>query len=307
MSLTTFITENHLKEHFRTTKTFEIAVFRPSITEACEKYLYPALSQEFAQSIIDGAESETTVVDLTRGALLCFASELYFNMGGINVTADGFSENVTDDQKPTRLELISIAQESRAAAGHIKMDLLLKYLESNTDAEKFTLWKNSEAFTIFKEFPITSTTEFNRFCRIRESRSIFLALRPAMQQAMLLNIQTVLDEAENATFNSINQRTFDVHIKNALANFAYGYGIFDLATTFGFDTILSFSNLNASRQKGYEKIAKDMLVEIESRKFANANASLNQAILLIAANSPAPDVEEVAVYVNREDSRVFNF
>ena len=307
MSFQTFITQQHLTEQLRATTTFKIAAFLPSIIEACEKYIYPALSKDFAMDIVNGVETDTTVVDLTRGAMICFASELYFNMGGVNTGPEGFSENVSSDQKPTRLEVLSIAQASRAEAGHIKMDILLKYLEEKVSDTKFVKWKQSEAFQMIDEFPISNTNEFDKFCRIRQSRSIFLALRPAMNQAMMMDIQEVIDSSDTATFTTIQQKTFNLHIKNALANLAYGYGIFDLATTFGFDTILSFSNLNASRQKGYQNVQKELLEEIEKRKFALGKQSLTKAIDMIAANSPQPEVEENQAYKNDPNSHVVYF
>jgi hypothetical protein len=304
MSLNTFVTLEHLNNEIRATKNFDIAKFRTHLKSAAEKYLYNPLSEAFYKKIINDEINDDTVKSLTREALISFGAELYYDIGLLNIDDAGISESTPTDQKPARLEVLSVAQSSRADIGHRKIDLLLSYLESKAD--DFPDWKNSEAYTVLHEFPISTTKEFDSYCRIRESRSIFLALKPAMRQAMILEISPILAAKGNATtltdpkLTQVNQL-----IKNALANYAYAYGIFDLATTFGFDMILSFSNLNASRQKGYEKVAKDMLESVEKRKMALAQASAQKALEIITENTPVQQLPEETPYKNDPNSHVF--
>lgn len=303
MSLNTFVTLAHLNDEIRATKNFDIAKFRTHLKSAAEKYLYNPLSEAFYKKIINDEINDDTVKSLTREALISFGAELYYDIGLLNIDDAGISESTPTDQKPARLEVLSVAQSSRADIGHRKIDLLLSYLESKAD--EFPNWKNSEAYTVLHEFPISTTKEFDSYCRIRESRSIFLALKPAMRQAMILEVNPILSAKASANLSQPQLTQVNQLIKNALANYAYAYGIFDLATTFGFDMILSFSNLNASRQKGYEKVAKDMLEAIEKRKTALAQASAQKALEIITENTPIQQLPEETPYTNDPKSHVF--
>lgn len=304
MTLETFITEDDVKRYLRSDNTFNLEVLLPHMKDAAEKYLYPYISQAFFQEIVTGVVTDTIVIAYTREALINFAGELYYDVGPMNNGASGPYENTPPEQKPVRLEVLSNAQSSRAEAGHRKINLLLEYLENNKD--DFQTWVSSDAFTILHEFPIKSVTEFHKFCSIRNSRSIFLALRPAMWQAMELHLNTVIETAEALTLTPTEEKTFNTLIKNALANYAYSIGIWDLVQTFGFDSVVTVSNLTANRQKGVAALTKDLILEIEQRKASLASDALLKATKFVIERIPTP-IDESTPYTNDINSSVFNF
>jgi hypothetical protein len=307
MSLQEFITEQNTADYLRADATFDLSTIKPHIKDAAEQFLYPPLSQEFCEVIFNGTVINETVVTLTREALINFAGYIYLDIAPANLGASGPWENTTAEQKPIRLEVLSNAQNSRLEAGHRKIDLLLAYLEANKVEADFALWKDSQSYTVQNEFLISTTEEFDKYCRIKNSRGIFLALKPAMFQAMSMHIQPLIDMQEIANdLTGTIKAQYNVHLKNAFANYTYAIGIWDLTTAFGFEQILSFNNQTASRQKGFEKLAVQMIEAIETRKTAIASNSLDIARGILIANLPStPDLEASFPYINDPKKGVF--
>lgn len=274
MNFNTFITEQHLADSIRTDNTFNFDNFKTDLQNAAEQYLFPILSEEFVENVVDGENTEPKIVEYVRQALINFGAAIYFDGGSLNIGSQGIQEITTDKQKPVRLEVLSNAQNSRIKTGYAKLDNLLIFLYKNKDEEFATLWKESEAFADFEEFPIKTPKEFGKYCRIHNSLSMFLSLRPAMYQAMNNDINPLIKQFNNLTPNDDQKAYFDAEINNALANLSYAYGIIDLASAFGFEMILSFSNVSSSRQKGYDKLGLDMITAIQKQKITIGQKAL---------------------------------
>lgn len=307
MNFNTFITEQHLADSIRTDNTFQFDNFKTDLQNAAEQYLFPILSEEFVESVVDGANTEAKIIEYVRQALINFGAAIYFDGGSLNISSQGIQEIMTDKQKPVRLEVLSNAQNSRIKTGYAKVDNLLVYLYKNQTEEFATLWKNSEAFTDFEEFPLKTPKEFGKYCRIHNSLSMFLSLRPAMYQAMNNDINPLTKQFNDLTTNDEQKALFVAEINNALANLSYAYGIIDLASAFGFEMILSFSNLSSNRQKGYDKLGLDMITTIQKQKLSIGQKALERATDLIVSLTPAP--AEIAIdnsyFKNDPKSKVF--
>jgi hypothetical protein len=307
MNFSTFITEQHLSDSIRTDNTFNFDNFKTDLQNAAEQYLFPILSEEFVEKVVDGTNTEPKIVEYVRQALINFGAAIYFDGGSLNIGSQGIQEIMTDKQKPVRLEVLSNAQNSRIKTGYAKVDNLLIFLYKNKDEEYAALWKDSDAFADFEEFPLKTPKEFGKYCRIHNSLSMFLSLRPAMYQAMNNEINPLIKQFNALTTDNEQKAYFDAEIKNALANLSYAYGVMDLTSAFGFDMILSFSNISSNRQKGYEKLGLDMITAIQNQKFAIGQKALQYAQDYITILTPVAEPTEIdnSYFQNDPNSRVF--
>lgn len=288
MNFSTFITEQHLSDSIRTDNTFNFDNFKTDLQNAAEQYLFPILSEEFVEKVVDGTNTEPKIVEYVRQALINFGAAIYFDGGSLNIGSQGIQEIMTDKQKPVRLEVLSNAQNSRIKTGYAKLDNLLVFLYKNKTQAFAALWKNSEAFTDFEEFPLKTPKEFSKYCRIHNSLSMFLSLRPAMYQAINNDIKPLIKQFNTLTTTQPQKDSFNAEVNNALANLSYAYGIIDLASAFGFEMILSFSNISSNRQKGYDKLGLDMITTIQKQKLSIGQKALERATDQIVALTPAP-------------------
>lgn len=307
MNFDPFITEQHLSDSIRTDNTFSFDNFKTDLQNAAEQYLFPILSEEFVEDVVNGANTQAKIVEYVRQALINFGAAIYFDGGSLNIGSQGIQEITTDKQKPVRLEVLSNAQNSRIKTGYAKVDNLLTFLYKNQTEAYATLWKDSEAFTDFEEFPLKTPKEFGKYCRIHNSLSMFLSLRPAMYQAMNNDINPLIKQFNDLSTEPDQKAYFDAEINNALANLSYAYGIIDLASAFGFEMILSFSNLSSNRQKGYDKLGLDMITTIQKQKLSIGQKALERATDLIVSLTPAPTevVIDNSYFKNDPKSRVF--
>lgn len=307
MNFNTFITEQHLADSIRTDTTFNFDNFKTDLQNAAEQYLFPILSEEFVENVVDGSITEAKIVEYVRQALINFGAAIYFDGGTLNIGSQGIQEITTDKQKPVRLEVLSNAQNSRIKTGYAKVDILLTFLYKNQTETYASLWKDSDAFTDFEEFPLKTPKEFGKYCRIHNSLSMFLSLRPAMYQAMNNDINPLIKQFNDLSTNDEQKAHFVAESNNALANLSYAYGIIDLASAFGFEMILSFSNVSSNRQKGYDKLALDMITAIQKQKSTIGQKAIQNAIDLIAILTPVIISTEIdnSYFKNDPKSKVF--
>lgn len=307
MNFSTFITEQHLSDSIRTDKTFNFDNFKTDLQNAAEQYLFPILSEEFVEGVVTGEVTEAKIIEYVRQALINFGAAIYFDGGSLNIGSQGIQEITTDKQKPVRLEILSNAQNSRIKTGYSKVDNLLIFLYKNKDEHFALLWKESDAFANFEEFPLKTPKEFGKYCRIHNSLSMFLSLRPAMYQAMNNDINPLIKQFNNLTTEPDQKAYFDAEINNALANLSYAYGIIDLASAFGFEMILSFSNVSSNRQKGYDKLGLDMITAIQKQKITIGQKALQNAQDYITALTPIVEPTEIdnSYFKNDPKSKVF--
>lgn len=307
--LSDFLDKQFLLDYLKVSQDSVYDMLEPHLSDALEKYIYPMLGQKFTQQIISGSFEDENVKTYVKEAIINFGGELFLNHGTLNITGTGLMENQTTDLKPARFEAISISQQARAEMGYMKLDLLFDYLETalEEDPDKFPDYTSSPDYKEIKKLPITKTSDFQKWVNIRKSRCIFLNLIPAMNQAMINDLEPVLNLKSQATITPNEELILKSLTQNALANLAFSYGVMDLATTFGFEMILSFSNLNAARQKGYQELALDKIEQIESKKHAAGIAALNKLKDFIEQRIPGntPNFQEAEIYQNNTESRVF--
>jgi hypothetical protein len=306
IDFSTYITEAELQKQLRSTTTFELGQILPHLQDAAETYLYNALSHEFVESVVDGTEADDTVKDLLKFALVNFAGVLYADRGLLNISSSGIYENADADSKPVRLEVLQNFKSSCLRSGSSKLELLLKYLEKNAKAttpEKFKIWLDSEAYTVFTETPIHSLTDFQKFLYLHNSRVAFLALRPYLTQAYETDIQPLLLKLGNTTVSTAQRNLITSNLNRALCHFAYAYGINDLAITLG-EGVFTYNNTNANRQSA------SYLTAEQNRIDANRQEKLQMARAICERIDNVIDglinINQVAVpFVNDAASHIY--
>jgi hypothetical protein len=300
VQLNTYFTDADISIILRTDQTFKLASIETHLKDALRTYIYPALSESFTDTLM------TTIVpeinDLLKSAIINFAAETFYDMLPLNASNTGAWEHTPEQQKPIRLEVLDNAQQSRVKAGHRNLDDILKYLETNLS--DFEEWVETDEYQVFNEFRIKTTSEFNKYCSIRNSRGIMLCLRASMLQAEMLYIDPIAKRLDAVTLSDAQMLQADSFLKTAFANYAYSLGIWDLANTYGYDSIVNINNTSSSRQKGMANTALMMIQEMEKRKAGIAQGALNLLELLIEDNSQN-QAEENTPYQNSKLSTVF--
>lgn len=308
MNLATFISEEDLQAAIRTTTTFKVAKLLPHIDEAAENFLIPALSEDFLEEIIDGTIADPKVVKLTRDALINFAAAAYADTGSMNITSTGIQEFHEQNQKPVRLEVLENFQKSKITTGHNKLERLLAYLELKSESvSTFDTWKDSTAYTIRVEYPISSVEEFQKYVHIRDSRRVFLSLRPAMQRTLSMYIEPVLatSPVDLSGISPENKDKLQALLKPAFAHLSMANGVNEIAVVLGkYDTILMFENASASKMRTYKSATEDRLNALSDLMQSFGKMYLNQlADFLIALDPPTPDLS--STFENDPDWRVW--
>lgn len=305
MSLSTFVTVAHLQAAIRATTSFKLETFLPHLDEAAENFMIPALSEDFFDDVIDGTVTDAKVIKLTREALINFAAAAYADTGSLNIMSTGIQEIQSDNQKPVRLEVLENFQKSKLTTGHNKLERLLAYLEKK--ASIFPVWAASEAYTIRTEFPISSVAEFQKYVHIRDSRRVFVALRPAMQRTLTQYITPTLDKSpvDLTALSNENKEKLQDLVKPAFAHFSMAFGINEIAVVLGkYDTILMFENTGSSKMKTYKAASEERLKALASSMETFGSQYLGDVATFLASLAPVVS-EPVVTYKNDSDSHVW--
>lgn len=298
----------------RSNKSLTVDDLLPFIEDATERYLIPYLSGDFVDSILAGTEPDAKVIRLFKQSTVNFALYLYSQDAAVTIGTNGMHEYEDDKGKKRVSEAKFVRYEqNKLQTGHQKLELLLKYLESNGT---FTIW-NEKASTQYSEFLIKSVADFQKYVNIRDSRIVFLSCRAGLQLAtysdIIPDISKDLYDAIIDTQSDIKSKLLiERYLQPALANFAFAYSIYDISALVGvFDTIAVFDNTSGNFGKGYKTAPETLLQKIAEQKQAIGKVFMKQCVEYILSKPtdypdyPHPTIEEAVLFENSEDSRVF--
>ncbi|PWK27173.1 hypothetical protein LV89_01988 [Arcicella aurantiaca] len=302
IQLNTYFTDEDISKYLRTDKTFTVKNVEIHLKDALRNYIYPALSEAFTDTLM--TTPVVAIDDLLKSAVINFAAESFYDMLPVNASNTGAWEHNTEEQKPIRLEVLDTARESRIKAGHRNLDDLLKYLEGHLG--DFANWVATQEYQVFNSFRIKTTSEFNGFCNIRNSRGVMLCLQSSMLQTEMLYISSIAQKLDALNLSDALLLQSENLLKTAFANYAYSLGVWDLANTYGYDTIVSINNTSSNRQKGFANAVMAMLERIEKQKASIAQSAINLLEKIIEDNTIV-EIEDVTPYQNSKLSTVFNF
>jgi hypothetical protein len=187
-----------LDEYLSVNADLEYEAISPELKRSDNLFILDPLygiGQEFYNEITQVAAPNTQqakVLDLLRSATADYAYTIWARMHSVNNSNSGITVTRNENSAPVsdaKLEGI-IAERKRSA--YRFLELVLEYLEKNADT--FSTWKNSSAFTIRKELFVSSVSIFERYCFINQSRMVYMQLKPYLLQAEVEMVKPELGE-----------------------------------------------------------------------------------------------------------------
>lgn len=226
-----FKSTEEVKKHISVNHNFELEDIAPSVRQAAQKYIIPAISKAFYHELLEAYkgtpdEKQQKAIEHVQAAMANYTYFLYAPVGFVQIGNAGIQEANTESATAARQWVTYDLKKALLEAGDIGLDALLEFLEENAD--DYETWKDSAAYTINRELFINNATVFSKFTNIQNSRRTFLALRPFIAKAerffitptisteLFQELKTALKEN---TITEEQQRVIDL-IQPALAQLA---------------------------------------------------------------------------------------
>ncbi|EKB02656.1 hypothetical protein HMPREF9711_03118 [Myroides odoratimimus CCUG 3837] len=130
-----------------------------------------------AESEIEYSDIKIKAKELIDTAVANFAFYLYTPYISVSMDSSGMYVVKTDQRAPISTTQLNDIRRELLRSGHEAMDELLEVLEVNADV--FPYWHNHYS-TIYRDSLVYSTSEFNKYFNILNSRQTFLSLKPSI-------------------------------------------------------------------------------------------------------------------------------
>lgn len=173
---------NNLEKYISISPNFDFKSFVIYIPKAIRSFVYRYvgnLYQELknAESDTEYKEIKTQAKELIDTAVANFAFYLYTPYISVSMDSSGMYVVKTDQRAPISTTQLNDIRRELLRSGHEAMDELLEVLEVNADV--FPYWHNHYS-TIYRDSLVYSTSEFNKYFNILNSRQTFLSLKPSI-------------------------------------------------------------------------------------------------------------------------------
>lgn len=170
----------------------------PSIRTVERRHLVPVLGDaEYAGLLTAYAANPHTftakqqaLFDLCQEAVANLAMAVAISRLAVTISDSGVRRSESDSLKSAFQYQERNARESFTQSGFDALEDVLKYLDANK--ADFTDWATGPAYADYKTYFIQSAVEFSKYYDIRESRLIYLTIRPAMRQVENFYLKDVL-------------------------------------------------------------------------------------------------------------------
>lgn len=175
-----------LKKYVSVSPNFNFEDFSIYIPKAIRAYVKRYVGDLYKEidSIEPGEEfyeTKAEAKDLLDTAVANFAFYLYTPYISITMDGSGLYVVKNDKRESAPSTMVNDIRRELLRSGHEAMDELLQVLEDNADV--FTEWHNDYS-TLHKSSLVHSTTEFNKYFNIHNSRQTFLSLK-----ASIINVE----------------------------------------------------------------------------------------------------------------------
>lgn len=175
-----------LKRHIVLSATFDFYKVLPYAKRVERNLILDLIGQEQYDTIVvhaydpDSSEPINQVKELLEEAVSYNAMFLAMPTLNVLITNSGSKstenkESATADWKDKRDLNRSLVKTYNEA-----LDYAFQIMEDNVS--DFSEWANSKYYTVFKDFIVKQTTEFNDHFSIKKNRQTFLALKPYMRE-----------------------------------------------------------------------------------------------------------------------------
>lgn len=175
----------------------------PAISDAQHQYIMPEIGSDLYSSLMEkinadqkgGNKIDKETADLLEQIRKPLAWFTYYNLlkGGVIQIGDaGIAETNNEQTNPVRQWVLNSALENAIQKADMYLDNLLLFLETNAD--KYSIWKKSVAYTQSSSLFINSTDEFQEHEDIGGSRRLFKIIRYRIKEVEASHIMPILGE-----------------------------------------------------------------------------------------------------------------
>lgn len=276
-----------LKKYVSVSEGFEFSEFEPYIDKAQRTYLQKYVGKLYFESISDEDEHKgikEEAQQLVACAMANFGYYLFTPYASLSLDASGMYNHESENRSKITVWQLNDIRRDLLRAGHEAMDELLELLEKN--ATVFVNWHNSYS-TIYNELLVNSTSVFQKFYNISNSRQTFLSLQPAIRlvEDKLLKTTFCADLLKRLKSSDLNEK--EAELKDFLQQaVVYGTvskvcneGIFELTAT---GIKMKFDALDYEKNVPVEKL--EQLKSTAENLSADANQILKRAMNFIKEN-----------------------
>lgn len=192
-------TLEQFKQHVTINFDFDFNGVLPYIKKAERKFIKPVTGQGMYE---DYSETNPTagkpleVLELLQEASSNLAMLAYTFVGVIQISDNGFHISHNQNSKTAEWWQIRDLRRALLYTGNEAIDEALAIMEANP--ADFTDWVEEDGYTIFTEFYVRKTQDFQNWFNIENSRLTFLKLRPHLRKVEDQFITPMLGEATAA-------------------------------------------------------------------------------------------------------------
>lgn len=151
---------------------------KPYLKKAERSFLKPAIGAG-QLTVFDTTQTDVVIKEaqeLAQEVVANYGYYLYLPIGAVQITDNGIHVVDNENTKTATDKQFKDLQRSFLKTAHEALDELLAFMELNVI--KFTTWSNSENYSVYKDLLVNTTSVFNKFYHIFNSRQTFMALTP---------------------------------------------------------------------------------------------------------------------------------
>ncbi len=182
-----------LKEYISVSQSFVFEDFKPYINKVANNFTRKYLGDlhEQLSEVITGESEEVKnkARKMLQEVFANFGYYLFLPFATVMMDSSGITVTDNDERKSAEWWQVKDIKRELLRSGHLAMDVLLAYLEAHKDV--FPEWDENYG-TINRELIINSTSDFDKWFHIYNSRQTFLALQPTIRQVEDQYIKSML-------------------------------------------------------------------------------------------------------------------
>ncbi|MCT8340499.1 hypothetical protein MG296_10575 [Flavobacteriaceae bacterium TK19130] len=273
--------------HVTVNYNMEFEQLKPYVVKAERKFIKPVIGNAQYETLVGTSSSASgtlgEVLILLQEASSNLAMFSYTFVGVVQVSDNGFHISTNQNSTPAEWWQIRDLRRSLLNAGNEAIDEALEIMEGN--AADFSDWTSSSAYTIFKEFFVRTTGQFDSDFNIENSRRTFLKLRPFIKRTERKYFEGLLG---SETVAKIKAEATQV-AKDALAIAQSAQVAFTVAEVANEGAFLFTPNgmfvatVEIPGEK-HQQLTEDKLYNLHRLKMEEANALAKDLVLFVSEN-----------------------
>lgn len=295
----------NLKKYVSVSENFDFDEFAPYIDKAQRTYLQRYVGKLYFEQLPktgEDLEVRKEAQKLVDCAMANFGYYLFTPYASLSLDASGMYNHESENRSKITVWQLNDIRRDLLRAGHEAMDELLELLEKN--ASVFEHWHNSYS-TIYNELLVNSTSVFQKFYNISNSRQTFLSLQPAIRLVEDKILKTtfhsdLLNRLKQSDLNAVGtelKSLLQQAVIYATVAKVCNEGIFELTATgikMKFDALDYEKNVPVEKLEQLKTTAEHLTADSHQiLKRAIAYVRANESVFTIAGKKPILENESV--------------